>query len=165
MKTFFIFCVLFYFAQHSEGIKNYMGTDIQNCLNCLCHARTGCYSLFNCANYSIDFDYWKTANSPTVDPTDAPEEKSSFDKCMKNENCILATLDRYVDAIGHMDCNCDGDFDCKDRFAIHLYGANCGNPSFDDKYVKRFNNCANNLKVKVMVSNEGSEGCKPEIFT
>jgi hypothetical protein len=79
-----------------------MGTELQKCFNCFCHARTGCYSRFNCASYSISFDYWKVANSPVVDVDDDPDSQTSYRNCMKNENCILATLDQYAKAIGHM---------------------------------------------------------------
>ncbi|KAJ3645798.1 hypothetical protein Zmor_023430 [Zophobas morio] len=102
MNIFVTFVFVVIFVTSCKGIKSYMGTDMQTCFNCLCHARTGCYSRINCAKYSINFDYWKTANSPVVDVDDEPETQQSYKKCMRNENCILATLDQYADAIGHM---------------------------------------------------------------
>lgn len=75
---------------------------MQKCINCLCHARTGCYSRINCAKYSISIDYWRTAKSPVVDADDDPDDEESYKKCIKNENCILATIAQYVDAITHL---------------------------------------------------------------
>ncbi|XP_044272652.1 uncharacterized protein LOC123016365 [Tribolium madens] len=166
MKRLLILFVVVFLLNYSHGIDNYMGTEIQKCLNCLCHARTGCFSRFNCASYSIDFDYWKTAGSPNVDEEDDEEldDQKIFAKCIKNENCILATLDKYAENIGHIDCNCDQKFDCKDRFAIHLYGAQCTNPKFTKAYVRRFNNCAKNLGVATMLEEEGFVGCEPPVF-
>ncbi|XP_063916582.1 uncharacterized protein LOC135132423 [Zophobas morio] len=164
MNIFVTFVFVVIFVTSCKGIKSYMGTDMQTCFNCLCHARTGCYSRINCAKYSINFDYWKTANSPVVDVDDEPETQQSYKKCMRNENCILATLDQYADAIGHMDCNCDGTFDCKDRFAIHLFGSECTNPKFSKKYAKRFNSCSKEAGTKTMLIEEGYYGCTPEVF-
>ncbi|XP_063916949.1 uncharacterized protein LOC135132703 [Zophobas morio] len=162
MKILTVFLVVMFFT-FSEALKNYKGTEIQKCLNCLCHARTGCYSRFNCASYSVNIDYWKFAKSPVVDIDDEPETEQSYKKCMRNENCILTTIDQYADAVGHMDCNCDGAFDCKDRFAIHLFGLNCTNPKFEKWYVDRFNTCAKEVGVNTMLENEGFDGCTPEV--
>ncbi|XP_068915232.1 uncharacterized protein [Tenebrio molitor] len=163
MKTVLFFAAFLFFTS-CDGIKNYMGTELQNCFNCFCHARTGCFSRFNCASYSISFDYWKTAKSPVVDVDDDPDSQTSYRNCMKNENCILATLDQYADVIGHMDCNCDGVFDCKDRFAIHLHGSDCTNPQFTRKYTQRYNTCAKSVGTTDMKTEEGYEGCDPEVF-
>lgn len=86
----------------ASALKNYMGTELQTCLNCLCHARTGCYNRLTCADYSIDYDYWHQAGSPVIDEDDDPDSNSSYLKCIKNENCVLNTLVQYADAIGHM---------------------------------------------------------------
>jgi hypothetical protein len=164
MNTFVVLTAVILLFTVCEGIENYMGTELQKCFNCFCHARTGCYSRFNCASYSISFDYWKVANSPVVDVDDDPDSQTSYRNCMKNENCILATLDQYAKAIGHMDCNCDGVFDCKDRFAIHMYGSECTNPKFSKKYVRRYNSCAKGAGTTAMQTEEGFGGCSPEVF-
>lgn len=80
----------------SEQLKNLLNTPMHKCIECLCHARTGCYRRINCASYSIDHDYWKTAGYPTL-PNDDPDREQSFRNCMRDENCILNTIVGYTD--------------------------------------------------------------------
>ncbi|KAB0792923.1 hypothetical protein PPYR_12543 [Photinus pyralis] len=151
-----LFCVL----TNVKGLENLIGTDIQKCLNCVCHARSGCWSRFNCARYSISLEYWIDGGSHTDGPYD--NLKDAYNSCMKNENCILNTIKSYTDRFDDRDCNCDGVFDCKDRLAIHLFGDACFNPKFGDVYSKRFNHCAAQVGVHEMASAEGS--CVVQVY-
>ncbi|KAK9883477.1 hypothetical protein WA026_001653 [Henosepilachna vigintioctopunctata] len=159
LHLLFVFLVL---IAYGEALKNLIGTPIQKCVNCLCHARSGCWSRFNCAKYSVGFEYWKTAGSPVLNVDDDPDAESSYKMCMANENCIVNTIAQYTSKFGEMDCNCDGKFDCKDRFAIHLQGANCANPNFGSRYARRFNECAASTGVADMLSSEGNGNCEVE---
>lgn len=82
-----------------------MGTDIQQCINCLCHARSGCWSRYNCARYSINYDYWQKAGSLTVDAEDKPDDEVSYLNCLRNENCIVATIAKYTEHFGEIVSN------------------------------------------------------------
>ncbi|XP_045477751.1 uncharacterized protein LOC123682942 [Harmonia axyridis] len=159
MKVLCLLLVLTILFIQGEALKNLMGTDIHKCISCLCHARTGCWRRRNCASYSISFDYWKTAGSPVLDPSHDPDSEESYKKCLLDENCIVNTIDKYTSSFGELDCNCDGKFDCKDRFAIHLNGERCVNPNFGRTYARRFNECAQSIGVKEMLSQEGYKGC------
>lgn len=64
----------------------------------MCHARSGCWSRFNCARYSISKEYWTRAGSHTTGPFKDSEE--AFHNCMENENCILNTLKGYTELFG-----------------------------------------------------------------
>ncbi|XP_044758968.1 uncharacterized protein LOC123316802 [Coccinella septempunctata] len=165
MKLFSFVLVLTILVLHAEALKDLMGTPIQKCVNCLCHARSGCWSRFNCARYSVSFDYWKVAGSPVLSPDDDPDSQDSYKKCMANENCIVNTIDKYTTSFGEIDCNCDGKFDCKDRYAIHLHGRNCENPQFGERYARRFNHCARSIGVAEMLEKEGYDGCNPFVDT
>ncbi|KAJ8956821.1 hypothetical protein NQ318_014235 [Aromia moschata] len=149
-----------------EGIENFLNNPLYSCVECLCHARTGCWLRRNCASYSISKDYWRTAGSLSANPTKNPgSEDQTYRECMRNENCIVGTIIKYTEHFGPMDCNCDGKFDCKDRAAIHLFGQNCENPKYGQTYANRFNHCANRIGVKSMLSAEGSDTCNAvEVF-
>lgn len=84
-------------------MEDLIGTPIQECLNCLCHARTGCWSRITCATYSITKDYWTTAGKPTMNQD--MEEDEAYDKCMGNENCVLNTVKMYTESFGDIVSN------------------------------------------------------------
>ncbi|KAL3272711.1 hypothetical protein HHI36_014173 [Cryptolaemus montrouzieri] len=163
MKSIILIAILSCLFFQTEALKNLMGTEIQKCVNCLCHARSGCWSRYNCARYSVSFDYWKAAKSPVLDPNDDPDSQASYKKCMGNENCIVNTIYQYTNSFNDTDCNCDGTFDCKDMFAIHLFGRNCKSPNFGRTYARRFNECAKSIGVNVMEIHEGDEECLVEV--
>lgn len=77
-----------------------MGSEIQECLNCLCHARSGCWDRRNCASYSITKDYWKAAGSPSIGFYSNSDK--AFKACMKHENCILNTVKTYTGSFGEL---------------------------------------------------------------
>ncbi|KAF2880578.1 hypothetical protein ILUMI_25589 [Ignelater luminosus] len=156
MKLFTIVFVIISLALGSNAreLENLMGTPMQNCLNCLCHARSGCYSRFNCARYSISREYWEQAGSFSPDTSSNLDQ--AYRACMVNENCILNTLKTYTEQYGERDCNCDGIFDCKDRLAIHLFNDDCTNPKYGETYSRRFNDCAQQIGVTNMSPSEGS---------
>lgn len=60
----------------------------------MCHARTKCYDLKRCANYTISKDYWEVAGSPTI------IELSGYEDCIADDNCIKKTITNYVNNIG-----------------------------------------------------------------
>lgn len=78
-----------------DNIFTFSGDDGPDdmCIKCLCHARTGCYFLRNCASYSISYDYWQTAGSPSIDSSTG---RTAYEKCKKNEDCIRATIRGYI---------------------------------------------------------------------
>ncbi|KAK5641927.1 hypothetical protein RI129_010474 [Pyrocoelia pectoralis] len=163
MKKFFVFLAftcLFCAVTDVEGLEDLLGTDIQKCLNCLCHSRSGCWSRFNCAKYSISYEYWVQGGSHSRGPHN--DEKDAYANCMKDENCILNTIKSYTERFGERDCNCDGTFDCKDRLAIHLFGDACFNPKFGSVYASRFNHCAAQVGVHEMAAAEGT--CVVEVY-
>ncbi|KAF5291492.1 hypothetical protein FQR65_LT01804 [Abscondita terminalis] len=153
MKKYLTILTTFLLLLHyAKGIENLMGTEIQKCLNCLCHARSGCWSRFNCARYSISQDYWVRAGSHSV--STHPDENVNYQNCMGDENCILNTIKSYTESFGERDCNCDGHFDCKDRFALHLFGDACFNPTFGSTYATRYMVAARNFKPGAIILSE-----------
>lgn len=74
---------------------------MHKCIECLCHARTGCYRRSNCASYSINYNYWKTAGYPTL-PNDDPNNEQSYRNCMRDENCILNTIVGYTGTFNNL---------------------------------------------------------------
>lgn len=67
------------------------------CLKCLCHGRSGCYSLTNCAKYSINESYWTLAGSPTV--SDEHDGELAYKACVQNIDCIRKTIRGYIQSI------------------------------------------------------------------
>ncbi|CAG9862152.1 unnamed protein product [Phyllotreta striolata] len=159
MKLALCLFVLALFLYESEAIKDWKQHPMYPCVKCLCHARSGCWIRQNCAKYSINFNYWKEAGSLVVNLDDPPNNVESYNACMKDENCIVGTIIQYTQQFGELDCNCDGKFDCKDRLAIHLFGASCERPNFGSDYSWRFNHCAASVGVKRMGSREGDSNC------
>ncbi|KAG5865195.1 hypothetical protein JTB14_032080 [Gonioctena quinquepunctata] len=158
--------VLFSEGADSRKITDYLSDPLYSCVQCLCHARTGCWRRRNCASYSISKDYWKKAGSLVVSADDDPNNDSSYQKCMLDENCIVGTVIEYTRSWGmQMDCNCDGIFDCKDMAAIHLFGQKCERPMFGEEYANRFNHCAAKIGVREMRFLEGDDQCTvPEVY-
>ncbi|KRT78650.1 hypothetical protein AMK59_7101 [Oryctes borbonicus] len=76
------------------ALLNLINSDIHKCVTCLCHARTGCYSLQNCAKYSISYDYWTDAKAPTVE-NNTGINLQSYTKCIADDNCIIHTIRNY----------------------------------------------------------------------
>nr|XP_023029680.1 uncharacterized protein LOC111517691 [Leptinotarsa decemlineata] len=109
--------------------------------------------------YSISRDYWTRAGSLVVSPSDSQLSDGGYDKCMRDENCIVGTIIEYTKSWGEMDCNCDGSFNCKDLAAIHLFGRKCERPMFGSVYASRFNHCANRIGVSDMLTQEGGDLC------
>ncbi|KAK9717657.1 Destabilase [Popillia japonica] len=145
------------FVQDSEQLQNLLNTKMHKCIECLCHARTGCYNRITCANYSINRSYWETAGSPSL-PGDDPDDERSYTKCMQNENCILNTIVGYTSSFNNLDCNCDGLYDCQDMLKLHLSGDKCGE-IMNQYSMDRFNNCAARNGLPRLSSNEK---CKVE---
>lgn len=69
------------------------------CVKCLCHARSGCWSRLNCAQYSIHKVYWIQANSPVVDG-DSFDDSLAYKHCMQDENCVIETIINYTSQYG-----------------------------------------------------------------
>ncbi|CAH1112592.1 unnamed protein product [Psylliodes chrysocephalus] len=160
MKSLVLVFVFALVLIESEGIEDWLSHELYPCIKCLCHARSGCWIRQNCARYSIDFNYWKTAGSVVANLDDLPNDKNSYESCMKDENCIVGTIIQFTEKFGRIDCNCDGKFDCKDRLAIHLLkGPNCEQPTFGRTYARRFNECASAVGVSTMLSKEGDDSC------
>lgn len=68
----------------------------------MCHARSGCWSRFNCARYSISKEYWEKAGSHSPDTSSLDQ---AYRACMGNENCILNTLKSYTEQYGERVCS------------------------------------------------------------
>ncbi|GJQ73421.1 hypothetical protein Trydic_g13784 [Trypoxylus dichotomus] len=143
--------VFFTFVQYSEQLQNLLNTSMHKCIECLCHARTGCFRRVTCASYSINETYWQIAGYPTL-PGNDPNSHSSYERCMKNENCILNTIVGYTNTFSNLDCNCDGKYDCQDMLKLHLYGRNCGK-AMESYYLSRYNYCAGTRDLSPMTSN------------
>ncbi|KAI4456129.1 destabilase-related [Holotrichia oblita] len=153
MKIIIAFFILFIcFVQDSEQLQNLLNTKMHKCIECLCHARTGCYRRVRCANYSISYNYWLTAGLPTL-PGDDPNNEQSYKNCMQDENCILNTIVGYTSSFNNLDCNCDGIYDCQDLLKLHLFGDKCGN-IMEQFQIDRFNNCARLNDLPRMSTNE-----------
>lgn len=84
------------FVQFCVGQSEQISAE---CIRCLCHARTGCYQLRNCASYSINRSYWESAGSPTY-LDDSPSDRDAFTNCMRDEGCIRRTIVGYISALG-----------------------------------------------------------------
>ncbi|KAF2880577.1 hypothetical protein ILUMI_25588, partial [Ignelater luminosus] len=91
-----IFCLAI--ANNAYMMRHLIGSEIQECLNCLCHARSGCWNRLNCANYSITKTYWEKSGSPTNGNYLNSDE--SFKFCMQDENCILNAVKGYTESFG-----------------------------------------------------------------
>lgn len=130
----------------------------ENCIRCLCHARTGCFILRNCASYSISQDYWTQAGRPTV-LDDDPNNAMSYTKCMQSDTCIMETIRGYIDSKIIKDCDCDNQMTCKDFAAIHLKGDQCQS-SFDVVKLNRLDQCLSSTRGAGVSNNPGwNLGC------
>ncbi|CAH0563606.1 unnamed protein product [Brassicogethes aeneus] len=125
----FIFAIFFFITlvQADETSDN-------ECVVCMCHALTSCWSLHSCARESISYDYWKE----TLEEGEN-DSNETFEKCMEHDQCLTKTVLKSTSRYNEFDTNCDKVFDCRDRFAIHLF-ANQKNVSIGD-YAERFWNC------------------------
>ncbi|XP_049826532.1 uncharacterized protein LOC126266491 [Aethina tumida] len=153
MKILIVMCIFICLAMKIESLS----IEERKCVMCLCHAITGCYSRQNCASYSISRDYWNLAGRPKVDGL------KSYEKCMKDKNCIVETILRYTGRFENADVNCDGQFDCIDRFAIHLFGSNYEYPNFGKTYTERFNSCNKMANSSVAQITNYTIGCLARI--
>ncbi|GJQ72011.1 hypothetical protein Trydic_g3114 [Trypoxylus dichotomus] len=122
------------------AIPNLLNSSTHSCVACICHTRTGCYSLKNCANYSISYEYWEIAGAPTLS-TNSDVNKETYRECMADDNCIINTIDKYVGLFNNPDCNCDDLYDCQDMLSIHLSGENCTSVN-SGPFLRRYNSCA-----------------------
>ncbi|XP_049826320.1 uncharacterized protein LOC126266436 [Aethina tumida] len=146
MDRIFILCILISILASINAKVKYKEDSFEyKCVKCLCHARSGCWSRLNCAQYSIHKVYWIQANSPVVDG-DSSDDSLAYKHCMQDENCVIETIINYTSQYGDFDANCDGQFDCKDRFSIHLFGNDKG-PIFGEDYARRFNDCNEDLNL------------------
>ncbi|XP_056636029.1 uncharacterized protein LOC130444765 [Diorhabda sublineata] len=146
-----------------EAAENWLNHPLYPCVQCLCHARSGCWRRQNCARYSISEQYWRDAGALTVS-NEENQDSDAFRRCMANENCIVGTIINYTGRFGDLDCNCDNVFDCKDRLAIHLKGKNCDRPVYGSIYASRFNHCAARIGVQQMFSQEGEPNCEAKVM-
>lgn len=72
-------------------------------------------------------------------------------------SCYLFTYDIFKDV------NCDRQFDCIDRFAIHLFGSNYEYPNFGKTYTERFNTCNKMANSSVAQITNYTIGCLARI--
>ncbi|GLV35059.1 uncharacterized protein CBL_09540 [Carabus blaptoides fortunei] len=130
----------------------------EQCLRCICHGRSGCYFMKNCANYSISRKYWEDAGRPTV-LDDSKDDPVSYENCKKDDNCIMQAMRQYI-MPKSKDCDCDGTVDCKDFAAIHYYGDSCRFERFKNVYLFRLDNC---LREKGITHTKGwNKACTPD---
>ncbi|KRT78651.1 hypothetical protein AMK59_7102 [Oryctes borbonicus] len=122
------------------ALPSLLNSPTHTCIACICHTRTGCYSLKNCANYSISYQYWESVGAPTLS-VNSDVNMETYLECMADDNCIINTIDRYVRMFSNPDCNCDDRYDCQDMLSLHLYGEGCI-PVESRPYRHRYNNCA-----------------------
>ncbi|XP_017786636.1 PREDICTED: uncharacterized protein LOC108569559 [Nicrophorus vespilloides] len=142
MKTSNCILILCLCLVAAYALPSLIDTQVHKDIRCLCHAVSGCYFLTNCAKYSVNYEYWQKAGSPVLSVDQIPDQKA-YRACILNNNCVLNTINNYVQAQGEMDCNCDGDFNAEDMLAIH-FGA-CQNMSLIPELARRqwrYNNCA-----------------------
>ncbi|XP_018577274.1 uncharacterized protein LOC108915662 [Anoplophora glabripennis] len=163
MKGVFLalFCGIALTCVCVDAIENFLENPLYQCIRCLCHARSGCWIRQNCARYSISRNYWQEAGALTVN--NWSKGGDDYTRCMRDENCIVGTIIQYTQKFGKLDCNCDGKFDCKDRFAIHLFGPSCENPKFTSTYARRFNECSARIGVATMLTEEGDNCEAPPV--
>ncbi|KAJ6224487.1 hypothetical protein RDWZM_003032 [Blomia tropicalis] len=102
------------------------GSPNSQCLQCMCHASSGCKAAIRCHNsgngqyfcgpYQISWAYWADAGKPGYTGF-----SNDFENCLIDKNCAEATVRGYM-AKWANDCNNDGKVDCLDYAAIHKAG-------------------------------------------
>ncbi|GJQ72012.1 hypothetical protein Trydic_g3115 [Trypoxylus dichotomus] len=146
-----IYFLLFSTIDIVIGISNLLNTSVHTCIACVCHATTGCYSLKNCANYSINYQYWEVAGAPTL-TADGEVNEEMYLKCMTDDNCIINTIYKYIYMHRRPDCNCDDQYDCRDELSLHLLRGNC-KPMKSMAHRYRYNRCAINRSLPRLGAN------------
>lgn len=75
--------------------------DEVSCLECICRAAGACNDIFQCAEKSINQEYWSYAgeNIAGGDENRDRNSKVNYQKCIKDRICILNTMYHYTNAI------------------------------------------------------------------
>ncbi|KAK9701202.1 Destabilase [Popillia japonica] len=102
---------------------------------------TGCYSLQNCAKYSISYEYWERAIKDETRFSNIVVNPKSYQECITDDNCIINTIMGHAAVLNKKDCLCDEDFDCRDILILHLYGEDC-TEKMSRTHRRRYNSCA-----------------------
>ncbi|KAK9701203.1 Destabilase [Popillia japonica] len=147
----YIIYAVAYLTIGNSALPNQLNTPNHLCVTCICHARTGCFSLQNCANYSINYKYWEIAGAPTLS-NESEVNQESYQACIADDNCIINTIMRYVEVLNKKDCICDEMFDCRDKLSLHLYGENCS-VKMARTPQRRYNNCARRNSLPILDPN------------
>nr|XP_022905649.1 uncharacterized protein LOC111417561 [Onthophagus taurus] len=149
--------IIFVTIHFSTQLENLLDSPVRKCIECVCHARTGCFNRMTCASYSISMNYWHEAGSPTLNVND-PANTASYNACMRDENCILNTIKLYTDRYEKPECDCNDVYDCRDMLMIHLNGQNC-NKVISNDVRSRYNKCAQDNGLQRIVTDSR---CRPD---
>lgn len=94
---------------------------------CICRAVSGCNGTATCNNgvcglFGMTFAYWRNAGKPTKDKDEDPAGPKAFANCANDLFCASRAVQGYM-KLFEQDCNNDGQIDCLDHAAIHIFGA------------------------------------------
>lgn len=97
----------------------------ERCMECLCHAMSGCDQNAKCAGdicgaFKITWPYWADSGKPTLQGEDVSSQ-TAYPNCVTELSCAKQSVQGYM-AKFRQDCNGDGNVDCFDFAAIHKLG-------------------------------------------
>lgn len=92
--TFLIYIIytIAYLTISNSELPNLLDSSNHTCISCACHAMTGCYSLQNCAKYSISYEYWERAIKDETRFSNIVVNPKSYQECITDDNCIINTI-------------------------------------------------------------------------
>jgi len=121
-----------------------------NCLGCICQASTGCNQTMTCVSthtylcgpFLISWNFWADAGKLVKDPTDDPNVKGVFEKCVNDIFCAGDTVAAYLQKY-YQDCDGNGAVTCHDYARIHQLGGNgcTGAISPDNPFFNTLDTC------------------------
>ncbi|KAL3272710.1 hypothetical protein HHI36_014172 [Cryptolaemus montrouzieri] len=144
--VFFVFII----ATNEGHSKLLISESEEKCLKCICEASSACTDLLQCAEKTIDEEYWKTAGELIAGGENNRSENTTenYNNCKKDRTCILTTMHFYISFTLRKlnnDIDCNGFTTCADQFAVHNFGmrANQRTSVFSLGLSKRFDRCMN----------------------
>ncbi|KRT81214.1 hypothetical protein AMK59_6097, partial [Oryctes borbonicus] len=112
------------FIEQSTPAK-YVSNLTPKCLNCLCHAATGCDMRLGCVKgycgpYKISRLFWIDGGREVL-PEDDAERAGAFEDCALQPQCAQRIITNYLEKYAR-DCNSDGLTNCTDYLMINFNG-------------------------------------------